>query len=365
VRIGSLFSGVGGLELGLEWAGVGETYFQVELDPFCSSVLAKFWPHSERFGDVHDVGAHNLPSVDVLCGGFPCQDISLAGRGAGLDGKHSGLWREYARIIRELRPEYVVVENVAALLRRGLSRVLADLAECGYDAEWSRLSARNVGAKHRRERIFIIAYAEPRDDGRAQRMADADDEQRRRESQRADLAPAEGGRAPWSELERRGRAVADADGAGRGERLRAVTACATLAPAQRGRQDAHARRAVSDADCTGRGQLGLAKSRGIESALGDELDGLRDDRLLALRAAELTREFWAIEPDVGRVVDGLSAHMDCIAGVPIATAPPRPPQRWKAGRAHRLRALGNAVVPQCAAVVGRRLMQIHAERCAR
>ena len=94
--IGSLFSGIGGLELGLELAGVGHTVWQVECDPFCRQVLAKHWPKTERFDDVRNVGKHNLKYVDVICGGFPCQDISYAGKGAGLAGKRSGLWYEYA-----------------------------------------------------------------------------------------------------------------------------------------------------------------------------------------------------------------------------------------------------------------------------
>lgn len=157
LTVGSLFSGIGGLELGLERAGM-RTVWQVEQDEYCRSVLAKHWPDALRFEDVRDVGAHNLPRVDVVCGGFPCQDISDAGKRAGIGGERSGLWSEYARIIRELRPRYVVVENVAALRIRGLDVVLGDLANLGYDAEWSVLSACAVGAPHTRERLFILAH---------------------------------------------------------------------------------------------------------------------------------------------------------------------------------------------------------------
>lgn len=160
LSIGSLFSGIGGLELGLEWAGVGETAWQVEQDPYCLKVLARHWPNAARYSDVREVGAHNLPPVDVICGGFPCQDISDAGLKAGIDGEQSGLWSEYARIIRELRPRYVVVENVAALFVRGFGRVLGDLASLGYDAEWSVVSACAVGAPHTRERVFVVAYTD-------------------------------------------------------------------------------------------------------------------------------------------------------------------------------------------------------------
>lgn len=159
MTVGSLFAGIGGIELGLEWTGGFRTVWQVERNPYCLSVLAKHWPNATRFDDVHCVGAHNLQPVDVICGGFPCQDVSLAKQDAeGLDGERSGLWREYARIVRELRPRYVLVENVAALRFRGLGVVLGQLAEIGYDAEWSTVSACAVGAPHPRERVFVLAY---------------------------------------------------------------------------------------------------------------------------------------------------------------------------------------------------------------
>ncbi len=158
VNVGSLFSGIGGLELGLERAGM-RTVFQVESDAYARAVLAKHWPNVRRFDDVRTVGAHNLPPCDVLCGGFPCQDISNAGKRAGIEGARSGLWSEFARIIREIRPRYVLVENVSALVGRGLDRVLRDLAALGFDAEWTCLRASDVGAPHRRERLFLVAYA--------------------------------------------------------------------------------------------------------------------------------------------------------------------------------------------------------------
>lgn len=178
LRVGSLFSGIGGLELGLERAGM-ETVFQVEIDPYAQKVLAKHWPHVPRFSDVREVGAHNLPACDVLCGGFPCQDISQAGARLGIDeGERSGLWREFARLIRELRPQYVILENVRAILAPLLdadgavvapapaARVLGDLAACGYDAEWDCLPASTFGAPHQRDRFFAVAY--PHREGRVE-----------------------------------------------------------------------------------------------------------------------------------------------------------------------------------------------------
>ncbi len=180
MRIGSLFSGIGGLELGLERAIPGaHTVFQVEQNPYARAVLAKHWPNAQRYEDVKEVGAHNLPACDLLCGGFPCQDISAAGKRAGIEGERSGLWAEYARIIGELRPRFVVVENVSALLSGGMGRVLGDLAACGYDALWDCIPAQAVGAHHRRDRLFIVAWSQ-----QLRAMADAD---RQRELQQGQL----------------------------------------------------------------------------------------------------------------------------------------------------------------------------------
>jgi len=156
--LGSLFAGIGGIDLGFERAGF-ETVFQVELDPFCRRVLAKNFPKADRsVTDVKCGNSKSLPRVDVLAGGFPCQDISVAGRGAGITGTRSGLWKEFHRIIGDLRPKYVLVENVPALLGRGLNVVLGDLTEIGYDAEWDCISAEDAGAPQVRQRTWILAY---------------------------------------------------------------------------------------------------------------------------------------------------------------------------------------------------------------
>ena len=157
MRIGSLFSGIGGLELGLEWAGVGHTVWQVERDPFCRQVLAKHWPDAVRHDDVRTVCAHNLEPADVICGGYPCQPFSTAGHRKGADDPRH-LWPEFARIIREMGPRYVVLENVANHLAIGFGDVLGDLADLGYDAEWRVLYASDAGAPQRRSRLFAIAY---------------------------------------------------------------------------------------------------------------------------------------------------------------------------------------------------------------
>jgi len=178
ITFGSLFAGIGGLDLGLERAGM-VCKWQVEIDDYSTRVLTKHWPDVPKYRDVRCVGADSLSPVDLMCGGFPCQDISNAGQRAGITGERSGLWSEYARIIRELRPRYVLVENVSALLVRGLSTVLGDMAAIGYDAEWQCIPAAAVGAPHRRDRIYIVAYAEEQPE-RARLCADESAEQRRR-----------------------------------------------------------------------------------------------------------------------------------------------------------------------------------------
>ena len=160
MRIGSLFSGIGGLELGLERAIPGaHTVFQVEQNKYARAVLAKHWPNAQRFDDVKEVGAHNLPACDLLCGGFPCQDLSaLNSNGTGLEGSRSGLWGEFARIAGELEPRWIIVENVHHTWRRWVPSVRRDLYRLGYASVPLRLSAADVGARHRRRRVFILAH---------------------------------------------------------------------------------------------------------------------------------------------------------------------------------------------------------------
>jgi len=162
LRVLDLFSGIGGFSLGLERTGGFETVAFCEIDPFCRRVLAKHWPEVPIYEDVRQLDASQLAkdnlSPTVICGGFPCQDISAAGHRAGIDGERSGLWREYARIIGDVRPRYVIVENVRDLLVRGFDVVLGDLAALGYDAEWHCIPAAAVGADHWRDRVWIIAY---------------------------------------------------------------------------------------------------------------------------------------------------------------------------------------------------------------
>jgi DNA (cytosine-5)-methyltransferase 1 len=259
LTFGSLFAGIGGMDLGLERAGM-RCAWQVEIDPYCRRVLERHWPQVPKFNDVRDVGAHNLEPVDLICGGFPCQDVSNAGKRAGLAGERSGLWSEYARIVCELRPRFVLVENVAALLARGLGTVLGDLAACGYDAEWDCIPAAAVGAPHRRDRLWLVAH------------------------------PKGFGGALW--------------------------------PPKNGRQGrpAGGRADVADAD---RPRL---EGRVLHR------EGAR--QLLAGARGESLAGIWGAEPDVGRVANGVPARVD------------------------RLRCLGNAVVPQVAEWIGRRIVAV-------
>lgn len=168
LRVLDLFAGIGGFSLGLERTGGFETVAFCEIEAFQRRVLAKNWPEVPQYEDVRKLDAATLERddirVDVITGGFPCQDLSLAGKQAGLGGGRSGLWSEIVRLIGELRPRYVLVENVANLLagpseQRGgwFGRVLGDLAECGYDAVWQNVPASAVGAPHLRERVWVLA----------------------------------------------------------------------------------------------------------------------------------------------------------------------------------------------------------------
>lgn len=181
MKIGSLFSGYGGLELGIIAAIGGEVVWHCEFDKAPSKILETRFPGIPNFGDVTQVDWAEVEPVDVLCGGFPCQDVSLAGKRKGMkDGTRSGLWSYFAQAIETLNPRLVVIENVRGLLSadanseveycpwcmgeddavhslRALGAVLGTLADLGYDAEWVTVPASAAGAPHRRERVFIAA----------------------------------------------------------------------------------------------------------------------------------------------------------------------------------------------------------------
>ena len=165
----SLFAGIGGIDLGLERAG-HQCVGQVEIDPYCQKVLAKHWPHVPLIGDVRDFHGHEFGPFDLLTAGYPCQPFSHAGDQQGDQHQHH-LWPEVARIIRNVRPRYVFLENVYAHLHLGFDTVLGDLASSGYDATWDCIPASAVGAPHERDRLWVIAYPD-RDSESAQPLDD-------------------------------------------------------------------------------------------------------------------------------------------------------------------------------------------------
>ncbi len=366
MNVGSLFSGIGGFELGFERCGM-RVAWQVEQDPYCRAVLARHFPGAQRFEDVREVGAQDLAPVDLICGGFPCQDLSPAGHGAGIDAARSGLWSEFARIVRELRPGYVVVENVPALLtgkgkrwdRAPVGRVLGDLAEAGYDAEWACLSAREFGAPHLRKRVWIVAYpardAQARSAaatgaereragqggaaGRARAVSDADRDGR---SQGLLLGTGPGERSRPADAFGRGPVEALADAEGDPERPRLRQGGSSQKRRGRPRDCGCAGGAVADAERGGRQRGSDQPRRGHPQrppAVGREgpADASRGDQEERSRERLPASEGWGVEPDVGRVADGVPNRVD------------------------RLAALGNALVPQIAEWIGGRILDYEDE----
>jgi len=316
LTFGSLFAGIGGLDLGLERAGM-ECRWQVEIDDYARRVLAKHWPNVRRHDDVRTWPQADTEAVDLICGGFPCQDISNAGRRAGIDGERSGLWSEFARIIREVRPRIVLVENVDALAVRGLGRVLGDLAALGFDAEWDRIPAAAVGAPHRRWRIFIVAYAAALQREEIERMQPdgttefsvADTKGQRRIEWRTEHA-SQGARGGYADRSPVGSNVPDSIG----ERLEVGSdigrdVSAELTAAERSRSAD-----VSDSASRWSGQCWRQQ--------------------FAAYCESQRNVFWPdVEPPVCGVADGIPHRVD------------------------RLRGLGNAVVPQVAEWIGRRIAE--------
>lgn len=171
LKVLDLFAGIGGFTLGLEKTGLYETVAFCEWDKSCQEVLKKHWPDVYCYSDIKDLtypGGYlyseecsiaGLVDVDIITGGFPCQDISYAGKGAGIEGERSGHWKHYWRLINEIEPKGVIIENVSALRTRGLDVVLQDLDEIGYDAEWHCIPASYCSAPHSRDRIWVLAYS--------------------------------------------------------------------------------------------------------------------------------------------------------------------------------------------------------------
>lgn len=267
LRVLDLFSGIGGFSLGLERTGGFQTVAFCEIDPFCRRVLAKHWPEVKQYEDVRTLDAPTLRrdgiAVDVIAGGFPCQDVSSAGKRAGIAGERSGLWSEFARLIGEIRPAYAVVENVSDLRARGFGTVLGDLAAIGYDADWECIPARAVGAPHRRDRIWIVAHP---NSGRQQERTQLD------------------GRPTQAAADRNTRRP-HVDGLGN---------------------------ALADTDCSrshARSQARIHRS--------EESSGPRHEQ-------SERRGWWSTEPNVGRVAHGVPSRVDRLRSLGNAVVPQIP-----------------------------------------
>ena len=175
LTVGSLFSGIGGLDLGLERAGM-RVIWQSEIDPYACQVLKKHWPEVVNHGNIKEINWQEIERPDVICGGYPCQPFSQAGKRRGEeDSRH--LWPWVKQAISELRPRYAILENVRGHLSMGGLSVIGELAAIGYDAEWRVISAASVGANHRRDRIVIVAYpnsSHPANGGKCEALQSSD-----------------------------------------------------------------------------------------------------------------------------------------------------------------------------------------------
>jgi DNA-cytosine methyltransferase len=378
VTFGSLFAGIGGLDLGLERAGM-RCCWQIEIDPFCRQVLAKHWPDVKRYGDITTIHGSELEPVDLICGGFPCQDVSQAGKRTGIDGSRTGLWSEFARLVGVLRPRYVLAENVPGLLTSdgAMGRVVGDMARLGYVGLWRCYRAADFGASHLRKRVFIVAYRQEHIGRREQigirgSALPAGDCATRVELAHLPESRSRGISEPngWydaADIDWRGSELAD-PGEGTGTRLDPEAGNWRLDPergsdqlddtnresgrgspseAKPSRNESQegdawkAGRCVAD---TGAGQL-PEPERGPEGRTGTRSAGAfapgpADPRWAAI-LAERPDLAPALESTVCGVADGLSDWMD---------------QAMK-DRTKRLSRLGNAVVPQIAEEIGRRILE--------
>jgi DNA (cytosine-5)-methyltransferase 1 len=382
VTYGSLFTGIGGLELGLDRAGM-ECRWQVELDDYCVKVLARHWPGVKRYGDIRQLTGDELEPVDLICGGFPCQDLSQAGKRVGIEGTRSGLWFEYARLVRELGPRYVLIENVPGLLVfDAMRRVVGELARLGYVGCWRSLRASEFGASHLRKRVFIVAcnLEHAIDRGLQGRRASGDESLRER--QRDDVRHA---------LEEPGGNVAYCDGRGLLESLDPREFDARDAEAQPG----SAGEILGDPDCAGleirdgngpsrvqvpslaaglpawaTGRPELADTAAGDGAGGSAADNGADARWHvpgerdASGCGDLPR--FAPGPSDPRWPTILRERPDLAPAIAqvrrVADGIPNRMDRAMSNRTKRLGRLGNAVVPDCAEWIGQKILEFEGLR---
>lgn len=308
LTVGSLFSGIGGLDLGLERAGM-KVIWQSEIDPYATRVLAKHWPEVPNHGDIKRIQWGDIVRPDVLCGGYPCQPFSTAGKRQGEeDSRH--LWPWVREAIRILRPRYAILENVRGHLSLGGTTVLREIASLGYCAEWRIVSAASVGANHRRDRIIIVAYPN------GQNESDV---------------------AINGEREETAGMVADTDDAGSRASERGMVSREDKVPPALTQRPARSfdgpgrRGAILENTDGGRLQERQPETEPIRLTCGTS------ERSREVFAGDLGDwrgwEWWETEPDVGRVANGIPHRVD------------------------RLKGLGNAVVPQVAEIIGRLVLQ--------
>jgi DNA (cytosine-5)-methyltransferase 1 len=340
LTVGSLFSGIGGIDLGLERAGMVTRWF-VEIDPHCRNVLARHWPGLPIYGDITAVDWSGVEPVDVLAGGFPCQPVSVAGR-ALAQADERWLWPAFRDAIGALRPRYVLVENVPGLLQRGLGIVLGDLAELGYDAEWECIPAAAVGAPHLRNRLWLIAYRPEQ----RRTLADAHDGGPRDTVRTGRDAAGNGGTDALADPygpewdERRQHRPGGSEGSGHVANAESIGWKRTGGARDRrsGLEDSGSMAHPDSAGLEGRA---VQPERASEWAAGPFSVAHPDSESLGrLAESRGQRGQWLAEPDVGRVADGVPHRVD------------------------RLRALGNAVVPQVVEWIGRRIVAFDEGRVA-
>jgi len=360
LRFGSLFSGIGGLDLGLEMAGM-ECSWMVEVDKFGSQILKHHWPEAEIYGDIYKIDGKELEPVDLICGGFPCQPVSLAGKRGGTSDER-WLWGEFARIIRQVKPRWVVAENVTGLLSansgRAFAEVLRDLAESGYDAVWNVFPAGGpggVGAPHQRQRIFIIGkYVEnsnSRGRRREKRIGKDDLSRSKGEEPNSIIDEASKGCRTWN-IESSDVTNSNDKRVGRGKR------CAL--EKDRGNSNrVHSEVANTDREGSPTPLQRSSRSSGQQestSKVSRKSNAVANSKRIRQQRQRTSRKWsssetygerqtdnaftvgidnqWSVEPNVGRVAYGVPNRVD------------------------RLKALGNAVVPQVAKQIGEMIMEI-------
>lgn len=331
----SLCAGIGCMDLAFSLAGF-DIRVQVEIDPFCRQVLhkhaAQYWPNVVILEDVRSVGQHNLPAnPDVLMGGFPCQDISNAGGGAGIkEGTRSGLWFEFARIISEVRPRYVFLENVAAITSRDGQVVVASLAAMGYDAEWGIIPASAVGAPHERKRWYCVAYTQPSERRAGDTQASAVERHGGISTERQEITGGVG--VSSSALDNSTVTGLSHPGQSELATLETETAAGLVIQSERSGG------AVVNASGTGCKELNTPAEPGSAGH--------------ATRRSDQTEFGRPVKSVLGRAVDGIARQLDCTRW---PANPGQQQYRWEAPRTitsklasrnARLKALGNAVVPQ-------------------